>query len=198
MFSTQQEFMNLLPNQPKSKVDVKPDAKTVDGVSFTQITTTMIDNSSPGAAMAKQMLNMLYGPNGPTYYAGAADEKHLLMYSGLDDATVTAAIKAAKDQNDPFADDQSLQEVRKHLPQTKVAEMYINVGDIVTTVVTYAKMLGMPMPVSMKAGIPPVGQSLSAGGSSIRGDLYVPSDLIEQLVAMALQFNMGGAKGGGL
>jgi hypothetical protein len=198
MLATQQDLLNLLPNQPKSKVDVKPDAKTVDGVSFTQVTTTMTDASAPGAAIAKQMLNMFYGPNGPVAYTGVVDEKHMLVYTGLDDATVSAAIKAVKDQNDPFTDDQSLSEVRKHLPQSKVTEVYINVGDIVATVVTYAKMLGMPIPINMKAGIPPVGMTLSAGGSSIRGDLYVPSDLIEQLVATALQFNMGGAKGGGL
>ena len=199
MMVSQQEIMNLLPNQPKMTVDVKPDAKTVDGVSYTQFTTTITDSSSPSAAMAKQMMNMFYGPNGPQAFTGVVDEHHLMMYTGLDDAVVSAAIKAVKDQNDPFIKDEGINLVRKHLPQIKVSEMYLNVADIVTTAVTYAKMLGMPLPVTMKAGVPPVGFAIATDGPSMRGDMYVPSDLIEQIVAMALQFNMGGgAKNGGL
>jgi hypothetical protein len=198
MIVASQDVMGLLPNQPKMTTEVKPNAKTVDGISFSQVTTTIGDSNAPGAAAAKQMLNMLYGPDGIVVYMGAVDGQHVLGVSGTDDAMIAAAIKAVKEQNDPFTKDEGLTQVRKHLPQTKVSEMYINVADIVTTAVTYAKMLGMPLPVTMKAGIPPIGFAIATDGPSIRGDMYVPSDLIEQIVAMALQFNMGGAKNGGL
>src|SRR5205823_13304026 len=45
----QQELMALIPNQPAMKTKFTPNAKTIDGVSFTQFTTTLPDDNSPQA-----------------------------------------------------------------------------------------------------------------------------------------------------
>ena len=57
--------------------------------------------------------------------------------------------------------------------------------------------MGMPIPISMKAGLPPIGFSLASEGASMRGDMFVPSDLVEQCIAMALQLKMMGGAGNG-
>lgn len=197
MAEAQQQLMSMLPNQPNMKVDLKPDAKTVDGVSFSQLTSTMANENDPVAAQMKMMMSIMYGPAGATTFSGAVDDSHLLTYIGLDDATVTAAIKAVKDGTDPMAKNEAVALVDKNLPQERAMVLYVGLGDIVETVSRYAKMMGLPIPVNMKPNLPPIGISAGTKGASFWVDSFIPSDLVEQCIATGMQLRMMGGGGNG-
>jgi hypothetical protein len=197
MAEAQQQLMSMLPNQPNMKVDYKPDAKTVDGVSFSQLSSTMANENDPVAAQVKMMMSIMYGPAGATTFSGAVDDSHLLTYIGLDDATVSAAIKAVKDGADPLAKNEAVSLVDKNLPQDRAMVLYVGLGDIVETFSRYAKMMGLPIPVNMKPNLPPIGISAGTSGASFWVDSFVPSDLVEQCIATGMQLKMMGGGGNG-
>jgi hypothetical protein len=198
MIEAQQSLTAMLPNQPGMKVEAKADAKTVDGVSFTQMAINPAgDANSPEAMQIKQMMAMMYGPNGANVYLGAVDDQHVLMYSGLDDATVSAAIKAAKEHTDTVSKSEGIVFVNKNLPDPKLGVAYISIGEIVTTASNYAKMMGIPIPINMKPNLPPIAIAIATEGSAVRADTFIPSDLVEQVIATVLQLKMMGGGGNG-
>lgn len=204
MVQSQQDLMGLIPNNPSGnmKVTVTPNAKTIDGVSFTQITTAPDANdTSPQAMQIKQMMAIMYGGNGPTFNVGAVDDQHMVSLSGIDDTVSSAAIKAIKENQDNLSKTEGVAFVNKNLPEKKVGVFYIAVDEIVTTVTNYAKMMGMPIPVNMKPNLPPIGVAIATDGPSMRVDSFIPADLIEALITTSLQLRvMGGGRGkpGGL
>jgi hypothetical protein len=203
----EEQLMSLMPQpggqkRPQMKFTFTPNAKSIDGVDFAQFTTGLDPNdNSPEAMQAKQMLAIMYGPNGASGYVGALDDQHLLQVSGIDDTVISAAIKAAKEKQDNFKDNESLKMVASNLPQQRVGEFYIAVDEIINTVSNYAKMMGIPIPVNMKPNLPPLGVTVGTEGPALRVDSYVPSDLVEAIVTTTIQLRMmGGGRGkpGGL
>lgn len=200
VLESQQQIMALLPNQPQGgmKMEFKPNAKTVDGVEFAQFTTTFGgDANSPEVMQIKQMMAMMYGPNGPTGYMGPVDDQHLLVISGLDDAMTSSAIKAAKSGNDTLSKTPGVMLVDKNLPQQKTMAFYLGLGDLVSTASNYAKMMGVPIPINVKADLPPIGVAGATEGTAFRIDSFVPADLIEQMIATGMQLKMMGGGGNG-
>ena len=198
VLEAEQKLMGLLPNQGGGmiKFTLTPNAKTVDGVSFSQFTED-IDGNAPNAAQAKQMFAMMYGPNGMTGFNGILDDQHMLTVIGLDDAMISAAIKAAKANTDIFAKNESVLAVGKNLPKERLGEFYFDLGQTVTTITNYAKMMGMPIPVNIKPDLSPIGASLATEGSAVHMDSFIPADLVESMVGMAIQVHMMGAGGRG-
>jgi hypothetical protein len=200
IMESEQQIMSLLPNQPQGamKMEFKPNAKTVDGVEFSQFTTTFGGNeNSPEAMQMKQVMAMMYGPNGPTGYMGAVDDQHLLVYMGLDDAMTSNTIKAVKASNDTLSKTPAVTLVDKHLPQQKSMSFYFGLGETVQTVSNYAKMMGVPIPINVKADLPPIGVGCATEGTAIRVDSFVPADLVEQMIATGMQLKMMGGGGNG-
>jgi hypothetical protein len=196
LMEAQQQLMEMIPNQPKMKFSVAPAAKTVDGVQFNQVTYD-ITGTDPASMQAKQMFAIMYGPSGAGALIGMLDDQHLLALSGIDDATISATIKAAKEKSNVVAQKPGVQLVAKNLPQKRIGEFYVAVDEIVTTATNYAKMMGMPIPVNIKPDLPPIGMAVATEGSAGRIDAYIPADLVEQMITTALQVRMMGAGGRG-
>jgi hypothetical protein len=194
--NAQHEFMAILPNQPEQKTTITPNAKTIDGVQFTQFTTE-VTGTDATAMQVKQMFSIMYGPSGATVFSGAVDDQKLLSVMGLDDAQTGAAIKAAKENKDVVSGTPAVTLVNSNLPKNRISEFYFDVGLLVTTGTNYAKMMGMPIPVSIKPNIAPIGVAVATEGTAMRIDSFVPSDLVEAMVATTLQFKMMGAGGKG-
>ena len=200
MLEAQQQLMALIPNQPQTKTVFTPNAKTIDGVSFTQFTTEITGNEGT-AAQAKQMMTMLYGPAGATGYNAVLDDQHLLTVLGLDDAMIGMAIKAAKENNDSLSKQPNVQMVTRNLPATRLGVFYFDLGQFVTTGTNYAKMMGMPIPVNIKPDLAPIGIAIGTDGPAVREDIFIPADLVEAMVTTTIQLKMmGGGQGkpGGL
>jgi hypothetical protein len=196
----EQKLMAMIPNQPETKITFTPNAKTVEGVSFSQFTTE-ITGTDAVAMQAKQMMALMYGPGGPTGYSGVLDDQHLLTVQGLDDAMLASAVKAAREKTDPLSNTPGVQLVNKNLPQQRVGVGYVALDQIVITITNYAKMMGMPIPVNIKPDLPPLGTAVATEGSAARFDSYIPADMVEAMITTGLQLKMmGGGRGkpGGL
>jgi hypothetical protein len=103
MMETQGEIMKLTGTGEMMKMTSTPGAKTVDGVKLDQFTTTMNMNpQTPQEQQAAFMIQMLYGPKGLSGYTGAVGADKMVSVMGGDDALLTSAIVAAKQNADPL------------------------------------------------------------------------------------------------
>jgi len=183
-----------------------PAAKTVDGVTFDDMTTSFkMAGAGPGRAQATTMLNFIYGPTGMHLLMGTVDDKTLLTESGLNDAMLSAAITAAKSGDDPMAKSAAVKAVSAQLPSQRLAAIYIPLDVWASTGLNYAKQFSMDMGVKIPDDLPPIGATFSTDGPTARVDGYIPTQLIQALTSAGLQMYMtsqrpqnGGAPGGGL
>jgi hypothetical protein len=196
-----QTLMKSIGMADQMKMTITPSAKTVDGVSFDSIATTLTpDPNNPMAQQQAQMMNMMYGPGGMVMYAGAAGD-HFLVTTGLDDAGISSLIASAKSGDAPLSALAGVKKVAGDLPTNRAAEFYIPLDQIATTGLTYAGMFGFKVPVQIPPNLPPIGETISTDGATVRADAFVPTTLIQSLVAAGMQAFMamqgGGANGGG-
>jgi hypothetical protein len=206
------KIANSLPAMMKSmgmpadqyKITVTPNAKTVDGVSFSSIQTVLTpDPQNPMAQQQAQMMALMYGPGGITQYAGPVGD-HILAVTGVSDANISLAIAAVKSGQAPLSALEQVKKVAGSLPSNRMAEAYVPLDQIVTTGLTYAKQFGFAMPVQLPPDLPPIGETISTDASVIRGDAFIPTPLVQSIVAAGIQAFMqmnggggGGANGGG-
>jgi hypothetical protein len=168
-----------------------PKAKTVDGVTFDQIQSQFNpDQNDPQQQQAAQMMGMIYGPNGLNVYIGQVDDKSLLTVTGLSDDAIKTAIESVKSQDDSMNKLPLVAQVAGQLPQTRLAVAYIPLDETVKTVMNYAQQFGFRAGVAPPPEVAPIGVTLSADGSAMRVDSYVPSQLIQTLTSMGLQIYM--------
>jgi len=207
-FDLQQNLMTTLGiKQQYSQESYQVAAKTVDGVTFDDAVTTFnMAGVGPGRNQATLFLNYIYGPGGMNLYSGAVTDSSLLTESGLDDTTLSAAIAAIKNGDDPVAKSSAIKAVAAQLPTQRMAEFYLPLDVWASTGLNYAKQLGTDMGVKLQDDLPPIGGTISTDGSNMRIDGYVPTELIQALtsaglqvyMAMHQQANPAGPPGGGL
>jgi hypothetical protein len=185
------------------KITYTPNAKTVDGVSFDSMTTVMTpDPSSPMAQQQAQMMALMYGPSGMTLFLGGSGD-HYIGATGISDTQLSALIASSKTGDAPLAALDPVKKVAADLPTNRMAELYIPLDQIVTTGLTYAKQFGFAMPVQLPPDLPPIGETISTDASTLKVDTYIPTSLVQSLVAAGMQAFMqmngggGGAGGGG-
>lgn len=205
MMKTQEDMMRAF-GQPADlvKTTFTANAKTIDGVSFDQIQSQFnMQAAGPEAAQAQMMMNYLYGPDGINILVGEVGDR-LIVGMGVPESVMSATIASVKGNTAPLADDARTKSVVAQLPKTRLATMFIAVDEIVGTGLTYAKQFGFNMPVQLPPDLPPVGVSISTEATALRVDSYVPSSLVQSLVAAGMQAAMqmqgqgGPGKGGGL
>jgi hypothetical protein len=125
----------------------------------------------------------------------------LLVASGVSDGIISAALAAAKAGTAPMADNAGVKSVAANLPKSRLAEVYVPVDEIVTTGLGYARQFGAPLNIQLPPDLPPIGAAASTEGTAFRVDGYVPSSLVQSLVAAGMQVMMqmqgGGGNGGG-
>jgi len=205
--ATMQKVVTLAPDVFKAmgfadmyKVTATPNAKTVDGVSFDSVTTTMTpDPANPMAQQQAQMMTLMYGPGGMTQLSGIAGD-HLLFATGVSDTLLSTAIASAKSGEAPLDSLDAVKKVAGNLATNRMAEVYIPLDQIVSTGLSYAKQFGFAMPVQLPPDLPPIGETISTDASTIKLDAYVPTPLVQSLVAAGMQafMQMNGGGGGGM
>jgi hypothetical protein len=192
MSEAQQAAMKSLGvNMPGMNQTYTRDSKTVNGISFDEMKSQITPpNQSPQAMQMMQFVNMLYGPNGPDVYVGQVNDQTLLTVMGLDDNGISTAIDAAKAGDDPLAKTSGVKTVAAQLPPQRFAALYVPLDLWATTGFGYAKMFGVDMGVVMPENLPPLGMTLSTDGPAIRGDAYMPAQLLQALTAAGMQVYM--------
>jgi hypothetical protein len=199
MMATQGEIMKLTGTGEMMKMTSTPGAKTVDGVKLDQFTTTMNMNpQTPQEQQAAFMIQMLYGPKGLSGYTGAVGADKMVSVMGGDDALLTSAIQAAKQNADPLGKGVAAK-VSAALPQNRLGAFYLPIDTIASTVLDVMAARGMPGGVKLPPNRPPLGAAVASEGSAIRIDGYVPAQTVQSLIAAGMQMwlqNMGGGGAG--
>jgi hypothetical protein len=200
---SQQDMMKALgvKNADQVKTTVTPNAHTVDGVSFTDVQMQFnLQGNTPQDQQAAQAIKFMYGPDGLTMSAGVVDPKTLLFVVGGTDALISSSVASAKNNTDVLSGLDGVKLVDAQLPKTRAVVAYVPLDVIVSTAVGYMGKFGMPVPIQLPPNLPPLGFSIGTEGTAIRGDEYVPTPLVQSLVAAFMQVYVqmhGGAQGGG-
>jgi hypothetical protein len=173
-------------------------AKTVDGVAFDSIQTTMNpDSKDPMAMQQAQIMAMVYGPGGVNMLQGEVNPHTLLIAMGVPDQVLQSAITSAKANDAPVAANAAVKAVAAQLPTNRTGEFYVPIDQIVTTGLTYARQFGAPLNVTLQPDLPPLGFATSTEGPAFRIDGHVPTILVQQLVSAGMQAYMQTQGGGG-
>jgi len=184
-------LMRLLPQAPGTSVDVqvKPGAKTVDGVSLDQMVMQFkFDANTPEGAAAAQRINLMYGPGGWTGYMGAADARTYLLVMGGGDELLGQVVAAAKKNDEGVAAANNVKAVDAQLPAKRIGVWYLAVDNIASMIMQYMAAFGMPAQVKIAPDLSPIAFSLAAEGSVLRMDMVLPADLMENIIAVVVQF----------
>ena len=205
MMESQQAIMTALGMPAEQmKMTYTQGAKTVAGVTFDAMKSEFnFDPNDPSSGQAQQFMNMLYGPNGATVMLGVLDEKTLVQAIGLKDEALNSIVTSAKGGQAPLADLPAVRSVAGNLPKDNAAIFFVPVDEIVNTGLNYAKQFGVPVQIQLPPDLPPVGFAIASDGTAMRFDTFIPSQLVQSLVAAGMQAAMqmqggGGGGGGGL
>lgn len=179
------------------QMDLKPDAKQVDGASLDQFTMKFnFDQNTPEGAQAAQMMNMIYGPNGSSGFMGPVNDQTYVGVFGGTDPLLAATVTAAKANDATLAQAPHIKAVADQLPKEKLFVYYIAVDNIVNQVLQFMGQMGMNIPLKLPPDMPPVGLSAGTEGGAVRVDAHLSTELISNLVSAGLQvFQM--MQGGG-
>lgn len=181
-----------------------PAAKTIDGVTFDSMVTKIeMDPQNPMAMQQAQMMNIIYGPEGAVFHYGAVGTDKMLVLSGVKDPMISATIAAAKQNSNVLDQIPGVKAVAAQLPKTRTSVAYINVAEMATTGLSYARQFGLALPVMLPSELPPVGIAGGTEGTAIRIDVHVPTVLVQSFIAAGLQVQAqmqggGPPPGGGL
>jgi hypothetical protein len=197
------DMFKLMPQAPgmNMAMEVKPAAKTVDGVALDQFSMKFnFDKNTPEAAQAQQMINMFYGPGGLNGFMGAIDDKNYVLVMGGDDELLSTAIGSAKKKEDTLSQGDMVKAISAQLPKDRVIVYYVALDNIATTVLDFMGQMGFKIPLRLPE-MSPIGISMSTEGAVLRIDTAISSDMIEKLVSAGMQAammmqNPGGKRGG--
>jgi hypothetical protein len=184
----------------KMKADVKlGDAMTTDGVQVQPYSIKLdFDPNDPMAAQQKQIMAMMYGPNGMSGYLAAVNDHTLLQAQNVSEKVLSEAIAAAKGGTDTLDKSEPMKSTSDQLPKERGLEFYIAVDQIAKTAVAFMKQQGMAIPFKLPPNLPPVGMTMTKDGSAARMDTFVPTKLVEAITSAVMQTMMqmnGGGKG---
>lgn len=194
------ELMKMVPKTPQGSAafEVTPGGKTIAGVKLDAFEWKMkFDPNDAQAAQVQQMLAMIYGPNGQSGVLGVIDPKTVMMVGGGSEQLITDAIGAAKANTDLTAKEKGVQAVAAQLPKSRSLAFYIELDNILTTGIRYAKGFGLPVNVKLPADLPPIGITGGGEGDAMRLDSFIPMDLVKGLVAAGMDAQKQMKNGGG-
>jgi hypothetical protein len=201
------EFMKLMQKQgggngAEVNVKVNPAAKSVGSVKLDTFAFDMkIDPKNPAAAQADEMMKFIYGPEGMNGTFGAVDADTFIFVQDGTDKLLADTVKAGQNPKpaDPLAGQAQLKVVNAQLPAKRVAVDYLYVDNIITTGIRYAQAQGLEMKLALPANLPPVGMAIATENTGVRVDTFIPTELIQQVVAAGMQvfMQMQGGQGPG-
>jgi len=179
------------------KTTVTPDAKNIEGVTLTQFKTAMNGQpKTPEEQQALFIMQMLYGQNGMTGYAGAVGADKVLGVVGGNDQLLASAVQAAKSNADDLAKGPAAS-VIKALPSQRRAAVFVSVDTIASTVLDVMAARGMPGGVKLPPNLPPLAAAVDTDGTAIRLDGYIPAQTVQALIAAGMQMWLQNMQGGG-
>jgi hypothetical protein len=204
MLAGMSDLMKLMPQQPgapKVNYEMTPAAKTVGDVKLdTWAFNMQMDENNPQAQQMQQVMAFVYGPNGMGGTFGPVSKDSFLVVQGGTDKLLKDAVEAAKGNADPLSGEAGVKDVTMHLPKERVLVDYVFVDNIVNAAVRYAQGFGVQVKVALPQNLPPLGFTMASEGTAIRFDGFVPTNLVQSVVAAGMKafmdFQGGGGAGG--
>jgi hypothetical protein len=192
------ELMQLAPQQGgKMSFEVTPGGKTVGGVKLDTYKTNMaFDPNDPQAAQAQNIMQMMYGQNGMSGVFGPVGNDAFLLVQGGTDELIQQAVGSAKDPKEVLTSAATVKGVAGQLPKQRILVEYIFLDNFVSTGVRYAQAFGMPFKMNLPQDLPPIGVTAATDGSAVRFDGFVPTKLVQSLVAAGMESYMQMQQGG--
>jgi hypothetical protein len=198
------DLMKLMPQQPgapKMNYELTPGAKTIGDTKLDSYAFNMqMDENNPQAAQMQQVMAFIYGPNGMGGTFGPVSKDSFLVVQGGTDKLLQEAVAAAKGNADPLSGEAGVKEVTMHLPKQRVLVEYVYVDNIINSAVRYAQGFGVQVKVALPQNLPPVGFTMASEGTAVRFDGFVPTNLVQSVVAAGMKafmdFQGGGGAGG--
>lgn len=191
-------MMGAMDNKTKPEMKFGA-AQAVEGVQLTPYTMSFnFDEKDAAAAQQKQIMQMMYGPNGLSGYMGAVNDQTFINVMGVSPKLLTDSVAAAKGTADPLGQSEALKQVADQLPKQRGAEFYVALDNIANTAVAVMKQQGMAVQFKLPPNLPPIGFSMSNEGSAARMDAFIPTRLVESMTAAVMQAmmqNNGAGKG---
>lgn len=202
MFQSQPDVMKLFGTDQGGQVKTTftSNAKEVEGVKLDLLQTQFaMEPKTPEERQAAQMIAFIYGPTGLNGYSGAVTDKTAILAQGLSDDMLKTAILAAREDANKVGEKANIKVVDAELPKERFAALYVPLDTIAMTMFDYARQFGFGVPVQMPPDLPPIGITFSSEANAVRGDMHVPQQLIQSLVAAGMQVyaQMQGGPGGG-
>ena len=191
MLDTVAELMKMMPQQegaPQFQYEYTPGGKTVGALKFdTYKYDLKIDENDPAAAQVQQTMAMIYGPNGMGAVFGPVDADTYLVIQGGTDKLLAEAVKAAQAPQDSLSALAGVKMVSGHLPAKRMLVEYIALDNIIMAGVKYAQGFGMPVKMQLPPNLPPIGIAVASEGTALRMDGFLPTQLVQSVVAAGMQ-----------
>lgn len=193
------DVMKMVPQEGGAfGYEYAPGGKTIGSLKLDTYTYTMKpDPNNPQAAQAEEMMKMVYGPKGMSGVFGPVDNDTYLIVQGGTDKLLADAVKAAQNPKDTLSDDPGVKMVAAHLPKSRIGVEYIKLDNMITAGVKYAQGFNVPIKMQLPPNLPPIGMSLASEGSAVRIDGFLPTQLVQSIVAAGMQTFMQMQEGGG-
>jgi len=188
--------MKVPEGKPQPTFEKKAADKNIEGVTFDSFTFAMKPAADdPQGPQMTQMMNMMYGGDGPQYHYGVLD-KDFVMAVSMPDATIGNFLKGVKANDDAVGKLDQVKVVAAELPKSRLIEYYVSIDEIVNTGVQTAGQFGFPVQVQLPPELPPFGFTLGTEGNAFRIDSHIPTTTVQALISAGLQvfgqFNGGG------
>ena len=210
MFKSQQAIYDLMSGGgPRTEIQttIKEDAKTINGVTLDQMTTTFGppagEKPTPQQMQMQQMMTFMYGPGGMNAYMGALGNDKVLSAAGANDELLGKLVASAKAGEDNLSKGQGFSATVEQLPKQRLGAAYVALDQIATTIASYARaMFGMQMNLQLPEDLPPIGMTVAtdSGGNALRADGHLPAQTLQSIIAAVMQVQMqmqGGQQPGG-
>ena len=208
MAQSQQAVYDLMsagaPTQVKTTFN--QNAKTIDGVQFDQMSTSFGaaegEQMTPQQMQMQQMMTFMYGPGGMNAYIGQLGNDKVISAAGINDELMAKLVASAKAGQDPLSKAKGLAATREQLPKQRMIAAYVALDEIANTIANYARAFGMQVNLQLPDDLAPIGMTMGSdgGGTAIRGDLHIPAQTLQSLIAAFMQVQMqmqGGQQPGG-
>ena len=156
-----------------------------------------MDPNNPQAAQAQEIMSIIYGENGMTGVFGPVNNDAFVLVQGGTDETIQKAVNAASNPKDTMTGTAGIKTVSGQLPSQRILAEYIFLDNIVSTGVRYAQANGLPFKMKLPDNLPPIGMTAATEGNAVRFDAFVPTKLVQSLVAAGMESYMQMQGGGG-
>lgn len=141
-----------------------------------------VDHNNPGAMQMMQMSQMLFGG---MQMGGYFVETNGGVYQTM--SRNLTLVESAMGEGGSLADNDSIKQVREHLPSPAAAEGYFGFGALYQMLSPMAAMMGLQIQTPVPADLPPIGSAIAAGDGGFHAGFFAPAPVLRVGAGLAME-----------